>query len=429
MTRPGYKMTEIGEIPDGWEVTKLKDISLISAGNTAPQLEKYFEDGKYPFIRVKHLNELEAQKYPIHYDLVNDLAVSELKLKKFPKGAIIFPKSGESIKMEKRAMLKDESFVVNHLAIIEPTSQKISNLFLFYYLTTIKTRRYLTQTTMPSLNISMIQSLIIPLPPLSEQKKIAEILSAADETIQKVNEETMLTEKLKKGLMQTLITKGIGHTKFKMTEIGEIPEEWEISKLDKIFNIFTGTTPSTKIRKYWHNGSIEWLTPKDLGRMADSIFISSSEKKITPDALKECSLNLIPKGSILISTRAPVGYVGVSKTKITFNQGCKGLVPIELNNTDISFYAYYLVYKRSILVSNSSGSTFKELSKESLANFDVPVPPLPEQLKIAEILTTVDHKLELLRTKKTHLEKLKKGLMEDLLTGRVRVKVPKEGHK
>jgi type I restriction enzyme S subunit len=203
--------------------------------------------------------------------------------------------------------------------------------------------------------------------------------------------------------------------RYKITEIGEIPQEWEISKLSKIFKIFTGTTPSTKIGKYWYNGSVEWLTPKDLSRMADTIILPPSERKITPEAVKQFGLNLIPEESILISTRAPVGYVGINKIKITFNQGCKGLVPIEHGSNDSSFYAYYLKYIRNFLVSVSGGSTFKELSKERLASLDVPIPPLSEQQKIAEILSTADYAIQRVDEQITLSESLKKGLMQTLL--------------
>lgn len=411
LSRPGYRMTETGEIPEEWDILPLTKVAKYING-MAFKPSDWKKQG-IPIVRIENLNDSSAPFNYFDEEVDNKFLLND--------GDILLSWSaslGVYIWNRGKAVLNQHIFKV-------VPNETVNKYYLFWALhNSVETLSKVTHgSTMKHFQKGELERTKIALPSLSEQQKIAEILFTADETIQKVNEEITLTEKLKKGLMQTLLTKGIGHTKFKMTEIGEIPEEWEISKLDKIFNIFTGTTPSTKIRKYWHNGSIEWLTPKDLGRMADSIFISSSEKKITPDALKECSLNLIPKGSILISTRAPVGYVGVSKTKITFNQGCKGLVPIELNNIDTSFYAYYLAYKRSILVSKSSGSTFKELSKESLANFDVPVPPLPEQQKIAEILTTVDHKLELLRNKKTHLERLKKGLMEDLLTGRVRVKI------
>jgi len=201
-----FKDTEIGRIPKNWEVVKLGSIAKISSGNTAPQEEKYFKNGKYPFIRVQHLKELQEEKFPVNYDFVNDYALSELKLKLFKKGCIVFPKSGESIKLEKRAMLKEDSCVVNHLAVIEPLYENIDNLFLFYYLCTIKTSNYLTETTMPSLNLSTIRNFLIPLPPLEEQKKIAEILSIVDNKIEAEKKYLDYMKKLKEKLLSALMT-------------------------------------------------------------------------------------------------------------------------------------------------------------------------------------------------------------------------------
>ncbi|MBC7330555.1 restriction endonuclease subunit S [bacterium] len=201
-----FKDTQIGRIPKDWEVVRLGDISTISSGNTAPQEKKYFEKGKFPFIRVQHLNELAKGKYTVHFDLINERAVSELRLKKFKKGAIIFPKSGESIKLEKRAMLIEDSYVVNHLAVINPLSKGVNNLFLFYCLCRVKTSEYLTQTTMPSLNLATIKGFLLPLPPLPEQEKIAEILSTVDEKIEIERKIKEKLERIKKSLMDLLLT-------------------------------------------------------------------------------------------------------------------------------------------------------------------------------------------------------------------------------
>ena len=422
MTKPGYKTTEIGEIPEEWKVAKLKDISLISAGNTAPQLKKYFEEGKYPFIRMQHLNELETQKYPLHYALVNDVAVSELKLKKFTKGAIIFPKSGESIRTEKRAILKNDSFVVNHLAIIEPTLQKISNLFLFFYLTTIKMGSYLTQTTMPSLNLSVIQSFIIPLPPLSEQQKIAEILSTADEAIQRVNDQLAQTERLKKGLMQPLLTKGIGHTKFKMTEIGEISEEWGIQSFsDSCSRITDGSHYSPQEVK----GGTRLIAT--VFNMGNNKIITETCKRISNKDYELLVKNGCKpdKGDVLFSKDGTVGicFPYFQEDNLVLLSSIAILKPSDVLNS--TFLSYFLKSENGMrqIIGLKTGSALKRITLKNLKLVKIPMPSYKEQQKIAEILTTVDHKLERLRNKKAHLEELKRGLMGDLLTGKVRVKI------
>jgi type I restriction enzyme S subunit len=388
-------MTEIGEIPEEWNLKRIRDCAKVKYGKSNPKTK-----GMIPLIGSSGV--FGSVSEPLTY--TSTIVIGR-------KGT-----AGAVWDIRTPSWPSDTTFYLEY-------KTEISQKFLFEFMSLNKLTGENAKTTLPSVKREEIEEFIFPFPPLSEQQKIAEILSTADETIQKVNEEITFTEKLKKGLMQTLLTKGTGHTKFKMTEIGEIPENWGISELRKIFKIITGTTPSTKIKKYWTGGTLEWLTPKDLSQMNDNLIISTSERKVTSEALNESNLNLLPEGSILISTRAPVGYVGINRTPITFNQGCKGLVPLLSEGYSSFFYAYYLKYKREFLNSVSSGSTFKELSKERLERLVVPIPPRLEQQKIAEILSTVNQKLELLRNKRTHLKELKKGLMGDLLTGKVRVKV------
>ena len=210
--------------------------------------------------------------------------------------------------------------------------------------------------------------------------------------------------------------------KYKQTEIGRIPNEWEVKKVVELFIVETGTTPSTKQKDYWINGDINWFTPADMSKLSNWLYIERSERQITEKGLTGTNLTVMPAGSILMSTRAPVGYVALLKEEATFNQGCKGLIARDSDRIHYGFYAYYILSKRSFLQKVSSGSTFKELSKKTLEDLKLPLPPLPEQKKIAEILSTVDERLELLKRKKERFVNIKKGLMNDLLTGRKRVK-------
>jgi type I restriction enzyme S subunit len=202
---------------------------------------------------------------------------------------------------------------------------------------------------------------------------------------------------------------------YKQTEIGEIPEEWKICPISAIFDVETGTTPSTKVAEYWMGGDINWLTPSDLSNLASSIYIDESERKITQKALRDTGLGLAPRGSVIISTRAPVGYVAVIRSPSTFNQGCKVLVS-KHDEVAPEFYCYLLISKKAQLQGRSGGSTFLELSKESLERFPVPLPPLPEQKKIASILSTVDDAIQKTDEIIAKTERLKKGLMQRLLT-------------
>jgi len=183
-----------------------------------------------------------------------------------------------------------------------------------------------------------------------------------------------------------------------------------------LFKVETGTTPSTKEPSYWDGGNINWFTPMDLSKLNGEVLIEESERKITRKALEKCNLTLMPKGSIIISTRAPVGYVAVLGQEGTFNQGCKGLIPKSVEKVHTLFYAYYLLRQKQKLENLSGGSTFKELSKTMLENFEVPCPPPEEQKMVVEVLTSVDLAIKKVDEAIAQAERLKKGLMQQLLT-------------
>ncbi len=203
---------------------------------------------------------------------------------------------------------------------------------------------------------------------------------------------------------------------YQQTPIGKIPKDWKVVKVKDIFTVETGTTPSTKKKEYWDKGDVNWFTPTDLSKLNGKTHIKDSDRKITEKALKENNLTLMPKGSIILSTRAPVGYAAVLEKEGTFNQGCKGLISKESAKVDTIYYCYYLLSVKHILQNLSGGSTFKELSKNRLENLLIPLPPLPEQKAIAKVLSTVDEAIQKVDEAIAKTERLKKGLMQKLLT-------------
>jgi type I restriction enzyme S subunit len=205
-------------------------------------------------------------------------------------------------------------------------------------------------------------------------------------------------------------------TDFQESPIGKIPMGWQAKATDDLFVVETGTTPSTRQETYWKGGTINWLTPTDLSRLDGKLRIKSSERKITEKALKETSLTLMPKGSIILSTRAPVGYVAILEDDATFNQGCKGLIPRDTFEILTEFYSYYLSSKKEMLQNLSSGSTFLELSKNRLEKFIMPYLPMLEQKAIVRVLSVVDSAIELADKVIAKTKRLKKGLMQQLLT-------------
>ena len=236
-------MTEIGEIPEEWGIVRLSEVTDVVSGYGFPLKYQGEDSGNYPFIKVGDMN-LSDKYINTANNFVDEVKLKQMKAKVFPAGTIIFPKIGMAVYLNKFRIISVKATFDNNVAGIVPTN--IFNEFLYYYFVSRVDLRYLSSiTTLPSIKKSTLENLQIPLPPITEQQKIAEILSTADDEIQKVNEQITLTEQFKKGLMQKLLTRGIGHTKFKMTEIGEIPEEWEIKKIKDISTYVTDGTHKT----------------------------------------------------------------------------------------------------------------------------------------------------------------------------------------
>uniref|UniRef100_UPI001589A6CD restriction endonuclease subunit S n=1 Tax=Piscibacillus halophilus TaxID=571933 RepID=UPI001589A6CD len=144
---------------------------------------------------------------------------------------------------------------------------------------------------------------------------------------------------------------------FKESEVGRIPSSWNVMKLSEVGNIVGGGTPKTKVEEYW-NGNIAWITPKDLSGFTER-YIFSGDRNITDEGLQNSSAKLLPKNSVLFSSRAPIGYVALAGKEMATNQGFKSVVCDDDKAFPLFIY-YLLKCKGSLIVNIASGSTFKE---------------------------------------------------------------------
>ncbi|WP_235338424.1 restriction endonuclease subunit S [Paenibacillus wulumuqiensis] len=262
------------------------------------------------------------------------------------------------------------------------------------------------------------------IPPLKEQKKIADILTSVDEAIEKTEAIIKQTESVKKALMQQLLTKGIGHTKFKQTEIGEIPEEWEIQSLRNIGSWSGGGTPSKQNLAYWvQKPGLLWVSPKDMY----SDIITDSEDYITEEASKDKGLKILAPGTILFVTRSgilrnrvPISMAG---KKLTINQDLKSLTLYENINNKFIFYLLQSFNEKIRKSCVKIGTTVESIDFNSLKEFKIPIPSLDEQYNISSIIEEFYKKINIENNQLSKLRLLKKGLMQSLLTGKVRVNV------
>ena len=276
----------------------------------------------------------------------------------------------------------------------------------------IKTK--LSESGQPNISSDEIEKIKIYFPKnISEQQKIASILSNVDALIESTYKIIEKTERLKKGMMQKLLTKGISHTKFKKVswlfgkEI-EIPEEWEIKSTSEILKITMGQSPSSKSYNEACEGLPFYQGVTDFGATYPNPTVWCTEPK-----------KIAKENSILFSVRAPVGEINLTKTKCCLGRGVAALNPLENN----LWYCYYLLNKnkKNFLI-YSSGTTYDAINRNEIDNVKLSCTTnTHEQQKIASILSGVDAYIQKTQEYKEKLDILKKGLMQKLLTGQIRV--------
>jgi type I restriction enzyme S subunit len=199
----------------------------------------------------------------------------------------------------------------------------------------------------------------------------------------------------------------------------EIPSDWEMEELVSLGNISSGGTPDTTNEIFW-NGYINWCTPTDITKLNGSKYIGETVVKISDAGLKNSSARLLPKGSVIVCTRATIGKAAISIEEISTNQGFKNIIP-NGKKVDVEFLYYSIINSENKLLRLGNGSTFLEVPKSDFEKFKIPLPPLPEQKAIAQVLSTADAAIHTTAKLITQKELRKKWLMQQLLTGKKRL--------
>lgn len=405
-------------IPNGWRKVTIDDICELRRGASPRPISdpKYFGNGA-GWVRISDVTRAGNYLKQTEQYLSK---LGESKSVKVTPGEVIMSicaTIGRPIIVDMEACIHDGFVVFKNL------SEHVNNLFFLYWLKTKE--NYFNslgqQGTQKNLNTNIVKKTEILLPPLPVQRKIAAILSSVDEAIEKTEAIIEQTEKVKKGLMQQLLTKGIGHTKFKKTEIGEIPEEWEVLKVADVAKTTSGGTPSRNNPEYF-NGSIPWIKTGELKEK----YIYDTEEKITEEAVKNSSAKLVPKNSLIVAMYgATIGNVSINKIDATTNQACCVIIP-QKERLNYEFLYYLLAFWKEKLIKLGAGGAQPNISQQIIKNLLIPMPSLKEQMEIANILAILDKKIQNEKKKFDSLSNLKKGLMQVLLTGKVRVKVDDE---
>ena len=239
-------------------------------------------------------------------------------------------------------------------------------------------------TKMPRGDKGQIMQFEFMLPPLAEQERIAGILGALDDKIECNNRINRNLEEQAQALFRRWFVdfefpdpnnagkpyRSSGGI-FLDSELGEIPQGWRVGKLEDIGTVVGGGTPSKAKDEYFTSNGIAWITPKDLS-VCKNKFISKGEIDITDNGYNNSSTKLMPRGTVLFSSRAPIGYIAISQNEISTNQGFKSVIPNSSIGTP--FVYYFLQFNTELIESKSSGSTFKEASGGLMKSLDIVIP-------------------------------------------------------
>jgi len=414
--REGYKMTELGEIPVEWEVITTGELfeNVSKKGfEELPVLSVTQEKG------VVYRDELDIN---IKYDkksLKNYKLIEPgqfvISLRSF-QGGIEYA-SIKGISSPAYTVLKPSELVY---------PEYFKYLFKsFWFIDKLK-GTIIGIRDGKQISYSDFKIIQLLLPPIKEQQKIAEILTTVDEQIESIAQLIEKTMELKNGLLQQLLTTGIGHTQFKKTALGEIPVAWEVTNFfEHIINIldFRGKTPK-KIGMDWGNGDIPALSANNVKMgyidFSAECYLGSEElykKWMTKGDLRQ--------GDVLFTMEAPLGNVAQvpDNNKYILSQRVVAFkTDDQLNDCYLKYFLMSPHFQMG-LEKNSTGTTAKGISQKNLSKLKMIIPPLDEQQKIAEILSAVDDQIQSYQQEKAKYEELKRGLIQQLLTGKIRVTV------
>jgi type I restriction enzyme, S subunit len=332
----------------------------------------------------------------------------------FDEPLLLIGEDGENILSRNLPLIfpVDGKVWVNNHAHVLRCRENICREYLCDYLNTLDFAPLNTGTAQPKLNKKSVENLLVRLPPLPEQKKIAEILSTWDAAIETTDKLLANAEAQKRALMHQLLT---GKRRLKGFE----GREWKLTALKATGQIVGGGTPDSDDETAW-DGHVNWATPTEITGL-DGRYIGATSRRITTEGLRSSAAKLLPKGSLLVCTRATIGQMAIAAEAICTNQGFKSIVPNDRH--DVEFLFHLLAYFKNSLIRWACGSTFLELSKSDFEKLTFLMPERDEQQRIAEAINSIDDQRSLIAAEIGALKHMKKALMQQLLTGKRRVTI------
>jgi len=386
----------------GWKECKFSDFVVI---NPSVKLEK---GKRYSFVEMKDLTNGQKKCYHSQKRILTGGS-------KFQNGDTLFAKITPCLENGKicqvNGLKNGVGFGSTEFYVFRGKENVSDNEFVFYLSRWSEVRNFAEMnfdgtSGRQRVPKSSFDSLLLKLPPLPEQKAIASVLSSLDDKIDLLHRQNKTLE-------------AMAETLFRQWFVVEAGEGWEKGVLDSVLSVKGGTTPSTKNSEYW-DGEIHWTAPRDLSGN-QHIYLFDTGRKITEKGLAKISSGLLPVGTILLSSRAPIGYLAISDIPVAINQGYIAIV----DNKGYSKYFLYLWVKNNLdyIISNANGSTFLEITKSVFKSLEIVKPPVNLRKNFDKQVVPIFQKIKTSSIQIRTLEKLRDTLLPKLMSGEVRVKM------
>lgn len=320
---------------------------------------------------------------------------------------LLIAEDGENLKSKKQniAQVVDGQFWVNNHAHIVQGNEQCDTRFLCYLINSMDLSGYVTGSAQPKLSQANLNAITLSLPTLVEQKRIVEYLYMLD---QKIDVNRQINDNLEQQ----------AQSYFQELFVDNASPEWTTGTISDLGTVVGGSTPSKTKPEYYTESGIAWITPKDLS-INKSKFVSHGENDITELGLKNSSAAIMPEGTVLFSSRAPIGYIAIAAGEVTTNQGFKSVVPKPEIGTP--FVYFFLKNTLPVIEGMASGSTFKEVSGSTMKNVPAVIPDAETLAKFSDFCAPIFAQQRILEEQNQSLATLRDNLLPKLMSGEIDV--------
>ena len=416
----GYERTEVGVIPEDWQSATVRTIAsskrnaIVGGPFGSDLVSKDYAPSGVPVIRGQNMN---GQWVSGDFVFVTPTKAKALEANLASRDDVVFTQRGTLGQVSLVPSKPFSAYLLSQSQMklsVDPTVA--DPLFVFYFFTSFAQQKSFddrtVQTGVPHINLGILSEMPVRLPPLPEQRAIVTVLSDVDELIGSLEAQIAKKRAIKQAAMQELLTGRTRQPGFQ--------GEWETVAVGDIADIKNGGTPRTGAPSYW-GGRIPWCVPTDI-TASQAKYLVATNRNITSKGLASCGATLLPAGALLLCSRATIGEVKIASMPVATNQGFKSLVCGESVEHEFLYYRLLTLKKR--MIGLATGSTFLEIGKRDVANIHIDIPPFLEQQAIATVLSDMDAEIAALDHRLNKTRAIKQGLMQQLLTGSIRLPIP-----